>query len=97
MPRVLSYLHRKIGIIKPRLNAINLSVIHWWVDVPYGTHPYLKGKIGETASIGKLCITSALKKKKVNTTISIIREVVGMYEEFSQVFQTKAFMQNQGF
>ena len=42
LQRVLRYLDAKINILKLHLNANYLNVIHWWVDVSYGTHLNLK-------------------------------------------------------
>ena len=36
--RVLSHFDATINNLKLRLNANDLNVLHWWVDVSYGTH-----------------------------------------------------------
>ena len=63
----------------------------------YGTHTYLKGQTGATILIGEGCVTSASKKKKINTTSSTISEVVGVHEASPQVLWMKDFFKNQGF
>ena len=57
--RVLSYLEATIKTVKLHLKVNYLNVVHWWVDVSYGTHPDLKVQTGATISIGKVCVTSA--------------------------------------
>ena len=57
----------------------------------------LKGKKGAKIYIGKGCVTSASKKKKVNTTSSTISEVVGVHKVSPQVLLTKAFLQKKLF
>ena len=89
--RVLSYFGSILNSVKLHLNANNLNVVQWWVNASYGTHPDLKGQTGETISIGKGCVTSASKKKKVNTTSLTISEVVGVHEASPQVLWKKAF------
>ena len=75
----------------------DLNVVHWWVDASYGTYPGLKGKTGATISIGKGCVTSASKVKKVSTTRPKISKVVEVNEASTKVLWTKALLQNQGF
>ena len=62
--RVLSYLNSTINSVKFHLNANYLNVVHWWVDMSYGTHTDLKGKTGAKNPFGKGCVTSAFKKSK---------------------------------
>ena len=97
LQRVLSYLGATINLVKLHLNANDLNVVHWWVDVSYGTHTDLKGQKGATISIGKGCVKSELKKQKNNATNLTISELVGVHEASPQVLRTKAFLQNQGY
>ena len=52
------------------INADDLNVVHWWVDVVYGVHNDLKGRTGATISTGKGSVTSKSRKQKINTTSS---------------------------
>ena len=67
------------------------------MDASYVTHTEPEGQIGAMISIGKGCVTSALKKQKINTTSSTIIEGLCVQEESLQELQTKDFLQNQGF
>ena len=54
LQRVLSYLGATINFVKLHLNANDLNVVHWWVDVSYGTHTDLKGQKGQPSPSGRV-------------------------------------------
>ena len=60
--RVFRYLDATINTVKLHLNAYDLNVFHCWMESSYSTHTDLKVNTGATISIGKGCVTSALKK-----------------------------------
>ena len=93
---MLSYLDAKINTVKLHLNANILNVFHLLLDTSYGTHADIKVHTGAMISVGKGSVTSALKKRKINATISTIVKLIGVHEASPQVLCTKAFLQNQG-
>ena len=82
---LVKYLFGTMEDIALHLNADDLKVMHWWVDLSYGTHSDLKDHTGATIFIKKGCVTSISKKQNVNTTSSTISEIIGVQKSSPQV------------
>ncbi len=75
--QVLKYL---CGIVylSLTLDASQLSLAHWWVNVSFAVHLDYRSHTGAVLSVGKGGLTSISKKQKLNTKSSTEAEVVGV-------------------
>ena len=74
-----------------------MSIIRWWVDASFATHPSCQSHTGATLSFGKGSVFSMSSKQKLNTQSLTEAELVGVNDVMSIVLWTWLFLEAQGF
>ena len=75
--RCLSYV-RATKELHLTLQALNMSVIHWWIDASFTVHADYKSHIGACLSFGRGCPINISSKQKINTRSSTEAELVAI-------------------
>jgi hypothetical protein len=96
LSRVMKYLRGTLQM-PLTLEASNMSIIKWWVDVSYAVHPDMKSHTGGTMSLGKGTIYNTSTRQKLNTKSSTESELVGVNDVMPQVLWTRYFLESQGY
>ena len=79
------------------LEAENLTVIQWLIDVSFWLHPDFKSHTGAVMTMEKGAIQSVSRKQKLNTRSSTESELVGVDDVSTMVLWTKLFLEAQGY
>ena len=79
------------------IRADSLSVIKWWVNVYFATHPDCKGHTGAMMYIVPGRKIEILRKQKINGTISMEAEIVIVDDALPQCLWSKLFIWVQGY
>ena len=79
------------------LKADDMTVIQWWVDASFATHPNCRSHTGATLSFGKGSVYSLSPKQKLNTRSSTEAELVGINDVLSMILWTHLFLESQGY
>ena len=79
------------------LRSDSLTIIKWWVDVSYASHPDMEGHIGATISFGRGSVTGISTKNKINAKSSTKAELICADNAMSQILLTRYFIEAQGF
>ena len=79
------------------LEANDMTVIQWWVDASFATHPKCRSHTGATLSFGKGSVYSMSSKQKLNTRSSTEAELVGINDVLSMILWTRLFLEGQGY
>ena len=74
-----------------------MSVIQWWVNASFDTHPDYKGHTGAMMSLGKGAVMAMSKKQKNNTKSSTESEIVGIDDATTPILWGNYFNTTQGF
>ena len=74
-----------------------MTVIQWWVDASFATHPNCHSHTGATLSFGKGSVYSMSTKQKLNTRSSTEAELVGINDILSMILWTQLFLEAQGY
>ena len=74
-----------------------MTVIQWWVDASFATHPNCRSHTGATLSFGKGSVYSMSSKQKLNTRSSTEAELVGINDVLSMILWTRLFLEAQGY
>ena len=69
LKRVLRYVQRTINLPLILREDI-LTVIKWWVDASYASHPDIRGHSGATILLRRGSVTGIAKKHGINVRIS---------------------------
>ena len=81
--RVIRYTRGTVHLpLIPRADV--LSVIKWWVDASFASHPYCKGHTGSMMFMGSVLIMEISWKKKINGRSSTEAEIVGADDALPQ-------------
>ena len=96
LARVMKYL-RSTTKLTLTLEAIDLTVIKWWIDGSYAIHPDMRSHTGGTMSLGKGSIYSTSIRQKLTTKSSTEAELVAVTDVMSQVLWTRYFLESQGY
>ena len=94
--RCLQYL-RDSKHLSLTLEAEDMTVIQWWVDASFATHPNCRSHTGATLSFGKGSVYSMSSKQKLNTRSSTEAELVGINDVLSMILSTRLFLEAQGY
>ena len=94
--RCLRYL-RDSKHLSLTLEADGMTVIQWWVDASFATHPNCRSHTGATLSFGKGSVYSMSSKQKLNTRSSTEAELVGINDVLSMILWTRLFLEAQGY
>ena len=94
--RCLRYL-RDTRHLSLTLEADGMTVIQWWVDASFATHPNCRSHTGATLSFGKGSVYSMSSKQKLNTRSSTEAELVGINDVLSMILWTRLFLEAQGY
>ena len=94
--RCLRYL-RDTKHLSLTLEADRMTVIQWWVDTSFATHPNCRSHTGATLSFGKGSVYSMSSKQKLNTQSSTEAELVGINDVLSMILWTRLFLEAQGY
>ena len=79
------------------LEATHLSIVRWWADATFASHPDMKSHTGGAMTLGKGMIQCISQKQKLNTLSSTEAELVGANDVLSHLLWTKNFMEAQGY
>ena len=79
------------------LEADDMTVIQWWVDASFATHPNCRSHTGATLSFGKGSVYLLSSKQKLNTRSSTEAELVGINDVLSMILWTRLFLEAQGY
>ena len=79
------------------LEADDMTVIQWWVDASFATHPNCRSHTGATLSFGKGSAYSMSSKQKLNTRSSTEAELVSINDVLSMILWTRLFLEAQGY
>ena len=74
-----------------------MTMIQWWVDASFATHPNCHSHTGATLSFGKGSVYSMSSKQKLNTRSSTEAELVGINDVLSMILWTRLFLEAQGY
>ena len=74
-----------------------MTVIQWWVDASFATHPNCRSHTGATLSFGKGSVYSMSSKQKLNTRSSTKAELLGINDVLSMILWTRLFLEAQGY
>ena len=96
LKRLLKYIHGTIHL-KLSLDAVSLSLMHWWVDAAYGVHPDYRSHSGAVMSFGKGGVISMSCKQKINTKSSTEEELVAVDDASGLILWARRFMEDQGY
>ena len=94
--RCMRYL-RDLKHLLLTLEADDMTVIQWWVDASFATHPNCRSHTGATLSFGKGPVYSLSSKQKLNTRSSTEAELVGINDVLSMILWTRLFLEAQGY
>ena len=94
--RCLRYL-RDSKHLSLTLEADDMTMIQWWVDTSFATHPNCHRHTGATISFGKGSVYSMSSKQKLNTRSSTEAELVGINDVLSMILWTCLFLEAQGY
>ncbi len=75
------------------LEADNLRLVQWWVDVSFAVHHDFRSHTGVCMSLGKGVVSSMSRKQQLNTKSSTETEVVGVDNASSQIQWTNYFVE----
>ena len=81
------------------LDATNINILKWWVDVAFAVHPDFKSHTGGVMSFGggRGAVQSVSRKQKLNTRSSTESELVGSDDLSTPILWTKLFLEAQGY
>ena len=79
------------------LEADGMTVIQWWVDASFATHPNCRSHTGAMLSFGKGSVYSMSSKQKLNTRSTTEAELVGINDGLSMILWTRLFLEAQGY
>ena len=79
------------------LEVDDMTVIQWWVDASFATHPNCRSHTGATLSFGRGSVYSMSSKQKLNTRSSTEVELVGINDVLSMILWTRLFLEAQGY
>jgi hypothetical protein len=96
LKRVMKYL-RGTADLPLTLEAGDMSVLKWWIDVSFTTHDGMKSHTGIMLTLGKGATYSSSTKQKLNTKSSTESEFVGVDDGMPQVLWTQYFLEAQGY
>jgi len=74
-----------------------MTLMRWWVDASFATHPDYRSHTGAVLSLGKGGVISMSRKQRLNTKSSTEAEVVGIDDASSQILWTNYFIKAQGY
>ena len=74
-----------------------MTVIPWWVDASFATHPNCRSHTGPTLSFGKGSVYSMSSKQTLNTQSYTEAELVGINDVLSMILWTWLFLEAQGY
>jgi Reverse transcriptase (RNA-dependent DNA polymerase)/Zinc knuckle len=94
--RVLSYLHGTIEF-PLTLESNDITVIKWWVDGSFATHPDMRSHTGAVMTLGKGAVFAKSTRQKLNTRSSTEAELVGVDDAMPQILWTRYFLESQGY
>ena len=94
--RCLRYL-RDSKHLSLTLEADDMTVIQWWIDASFATHPNCRSHTGATLSFGKGSVYSMSSKQKINTRSSTEAKLVGINDVLSMILWTCLFLEAQGY
>ena len=94
--RCLRYL-RDSKHLSLTLEADDMTVIQWWIDASFATHPNCRSHTGATLSFGKGSVYSMSSKQQINTRSSTEAELVGINDVLSMILWTRLFLKAQGY
>ena len=94
--RCLRYL-RDSRHLSLTLEADGMTVIQWWVDASFATHPNCRSHTGATLSFGKGSVYSMSSKQKLNTRSSTKAKLVRINDVVSMILWTRLFLEAQGY
>jgi hypothetical protein len=79
------------------LSTDNISVVKWWVDGSYATHPDMRGHTGAGLSLGRGFPVVSSTKHKLNTRSSTEAELVSVDDCMPMILWTRYFLLEQGY
>jgi hypothetical protein len=79
------------------LSSDNISVVKWWVDGSYATHPDMRGHTGADLSLGRGFPIVNSTKHKLNTRSSTEAELVSVDDCMPMILWTRYFLLEQGY
>jgi hypothetical protein len=79
------------------LEVEDLTVIKWWVDGSYATHPDMRSHTGGAMSFGRGGFFCKSQKQKLNTKSSTEAETVGASDYLPNTIWVKNFLDAQGY
>jgi hypothetical protein len=92
----VGYLKKK-GDLPLVLCSDNTSVVKWWVDGSYATHPDMRGHTGAGISLGRGFPIVTSTKHKLNTRSSTEAELVSLDDCMPMILWSRYFLLEQGF
>jgi Reverse transcriptase (RNA-dependent DNA polymerase) len=96
LARVMKYLRGTVNM-PLTLEATNVQIIKWWVDVSFAVHPDMKSHTGGAMTLGKGAIYGTSTRQKLNTKSSTEAELVGVNDVMPQILWTRYFLEAQGY
>ena len=94
--RCLSYV-RVTKELPLTLEALNMSVIHWWIDTSFTVHDNYKSHTGACLSFSRGCPVNISSKQKINMRSSTEAELVAINDAMALVLWCRLFIMGQGF
>jgi hypothetical protein len=79
------------------LSSDNTSIVKWWVDGSYATHPDMRGHTGTGLSLGRGFPVVSSTKHKLNTRSSTEAELVSVDDCMPMILWSRYFLLEQGY
>jgi hypothetical protein len=79
------------------LSSDNTSIVKWWVDGSYATHPDMRGHTGAGLSLGRGFPIASSTKHKLNTRSSTEAELVSVDDCMPIILWSRYFLLEQGY
>ena len=79
------------------LEADNMHIIKWWVDVSFAVHSDMKSHMGGTMSLGKGSAHSTSTRHKINTKSSTKTKLMAVNNVMPLILWTQYFLEAQGY
>jgi hypothetical protein len=79
------------------LSSDNTSIVKWWVDGSFATHPDMRGHTGAGLSLGRGFPITSSTKHKLNTRSSTEAELVSVDDCMPMILWSRYFLLEQGY
>jgi hypothetical protein len=79
------------------LSSDNISIVKWWLDGSYATHPNMRGHTGAGLSLGRGFPIVNSTKHKLNTRSSTEAELVSVDDCMPMILWTRYFLLKEGY